>query len=153
MSKSTKSIAYYIVLICLSLIFGSIILVFLWPIFEYGVVSIRVKNTVVGFYTPTFLTSFFLLVTFIVLTIKIFRKRSIKLLTMIFALLTGISFIISLGYQSYGWTSYPSISELEQDRGLIPEFFHNAFTVLTIIVSILICLIIILWFKRRSVGS
>ena len=153
MSKSTKSIPYYIVLISLSLILGSIILVFLWPIFEYGVVSIRVKGTAVGFYAPTFMISLFLLLVFIVLTIKIFTNRNIKLLTMIFALLSGISFIISLGYQSFGWTSYPPLAALVEDRGLTYEFFQNVFIVLAIFVSIIICIIIFLWFKRRSTAA
>jgi heme/copper-type cytochrome/quinol oxidase subunit 1 len=87
------------------------------------------------------------------LAIKIFINRNIKLLTMIFALLSGISFIISLGYQSYGWTSYPPLAALGQDGNLTSEFFHNVFTVLVIFVSIIICIIIFLCFKRRSTAA
>ena len=121
MSKS-KSIPYYIVLICLGLIFGSMILILLWPIIDSGIISVRVMGTDVGFYAPTFLISLFLFFAFITFAIKVFRSKNSRLMAIIYSIFSGIAFIISLGYQSFGWTTYPSLDALHRSNDKILNF-------------------------------
>jgi heme/copper-type cytochrome/quinol oxidase subunit 1 len=145
----TISIPVYIILVCLGLIFGSMILILLWPIFETGVIHFRILGKAVGFEAVPFFISLGLLVAFVTLCIIIFRNKNSRLITTVLAILNGIAFIVSLNYQSFGWTSYPPLTSLSGKSDPIPGFFNIVFFSLLGLVVLLIGVIIFKWFKRR----
>ena len=151
MPKRSKSIPYYIVVVCLCLIFGSMIAVYVWQIFEDGVVSIVIQGSSVGFDTPIFLAVLFSLIGFVILAILNFRNKKVKTLIRISALLFGLLFIFSLGYLSFGWTSYAPI--VPSRGSFSPNFLFAILLGLKIAVVVTMLLIIFRWFKTRRIAD
>lgn len=146
------SIPLWIIIICLGLIVASFLLVQIWPIVERGSFDIHIMEADVAFDVTPFFISVALFLGFIIMVIKIVRNRSSKLMTVLFTVLLGVGFIISLSYQSlsFAWTPYPPLSSLQELDQRIFQFIRTAFIILSVIAGIAICLVVYIWYRRRK---
>ena len=148
--KKRKSISYYIVWFCVTLIIGSSLFALIWqPSFEHGVISIKIMDSYVGYNLWGFLTSLLLLLAFVYFFIKSFRSSTKLKSVTIAALLSGVLFIFLLGQITYGWTSYPPLSSLGQSQ-LTRERYN--LLVLSIQGILIIAMIFLLfrWYREKD---
>lgn len=150
MSKPARSIPYYVISICLSLILGAMVPYILWPAFQKAVAVFNADYSLyyTGSYTSLLLRSLALFLLFIVLVFIILKNRNSKRVTVVFALLCGSLFILSLGNQVAGWIAGLSATPFAQGADFSPVFFSNVATIVSMFAGVLMCLILFLRFRR-----
>src|ERR1044071_9623093 len=111
--RKPKTIPFYVVCFCLTLIVGSSLVALIWqPGFEQGIISIKIMDSYVGYNLWGFLTSVLLLLAFIYSFAKTFCSSAKQKATIITALVAGVLFIFLLNHITYGWTSYWPLTSL-----------------------------------------
>lgn len=148
--RKRKSITFYIIYFCLALIIGGSLFALLWqPGFEYGVISIKIMDSYVGYNLWLFLTSVLLLITFIYFFTRVFRSSAKQTTAFIIALVAGVIFIVLLDHITYGWTSYPPLSSLGRSQ-LTAEKYSLILLSVKGIIAIAIAFLLLRWSKLKN---
>jgi hypothetical protein len=148
--RKHKSIPFYIVYFCLTLIIGSSLFALLWqPSFEHGVISIKIMDSYVGYNLWGFLISVLLLLAFIYFFIRTFNSSVKQKTSYVIALVAGVIFILLLDHITYGWTSYPPLSPLGIKQ-LTAEKYDQILLSIKGIVAIAIAFLLFRWYKQKN---
>lgn len=147
--RKRKSIPFYIVCFCLTLIIGSSLFALIWqPGFEHGFMSIKIMNSYVSYNLWGLLTSVLLLSAFIYSFAKTFHSSKKQKTAFITAFVTGVLFISLLNHITYGWTSYPPLSSLGKNQ-LTVEKYNTILISVQSIIAVAMAFLLFRWYKLK----
>lgn len=113
MIRKKKSIAFWIVVVCLTLIFVSMFLSLIWQEgFTSGIARITVKGGSVGFNLWKLVMVAVLLIIQLRVAIRSRRKWPEVVWTGVIGCLCSAAVFYLIDRSVYGWTSYPPLSSL-----------------------------------------
>lgn len=148
--RKRKSISFYIVCFCLTLIVVSSLYALLWqPSFEYGVISIKIMDSYVAYNLWGFLISVLLLIIFIYFFLRICLLPRRDKPAFITALLAGVIFIFLLDNITYGLTSYPPLASLGMCQ-LTADKYNLILVFIKSILILAIAFLLFRWYKLKN---
>jgi hypothetical protein len=147
MSRSRrKSIPYYVVLVCLTLIGVSTLFGLLWqPSFEYGYISMRFYSGHLHFSLWTFLPALIFITLFIYYTFRVIKKYY-STREFVLAELAGLGFIIFLSLLRPAYTSRSTAGFAD---GNALHLFSQMLLFSRVLVGVVMLLLLFRWRRYR----